>query len=253
MKVLVWLTVAALAVIGAAGAVTRTIAVNRVLRGADVAELSPLDRENLRQLAALFGVPEGSEQYRVTERDMSAASVKLNSHPLTVLLHVVPGGIFLLAAPLQLSGRLRRRYAVVHRSLGYLLLVLAVPFAITGLSLAVRDPVFAPIGEAAAVLAGLLFINAGVRAYLAIRRGDPVKHREWMLRFLALAYAIAVIRVISLVVMAFVPVGPRALGPPVFWIGWITSALAAEWWIRRSATPLSSGTRTALPPRPALS
>jgi uncharacterized membrane protein len=252
MKTLAWLVVAALAVVGAASAVTRTIAVGRVLQGADAAELSPRDVENLHQLAAFFGVSEESEHYRVTERDTRYASIKYNSQPAVVLLHVAPGAIFLLAAPLQLSGRLRRRYAAVHRSLGYLLLVLAIPFAITGLYLAVRDPVFGRIGQSAAVLAGLLFINAGVRAYLAIRRGDRARHREWMLRFLALGYGIAVIRVIGTVVLAFVPVGPRALGGPLFWIGWSASALAAEWWIRRSSIA-RPGARPVLPPRPALS
>jgi hypothetical protein len=100
---------------------------------------------------------------------------------------------------------------VVHRSLGYLLLLLAIPFAFTGLYIAVRDPFFAPIGELAAVIAGLLFIHVGVRAYLAIKAGDRINHRNWMLRFLALAYAIAVIRALALVVMAFIPIGPERL------------------------------------------
>ena len=253
MKTLAWVAVAALAVIGAASAITRTIAVTRVLGGAPVAELSPGDLQNQRQLAALFGIDEGSEYYRIVDRDMRDASLKMNSKPVTMLLHVVPGGIFLLLAPLQLSSWLRRRYAVVHRSLGYLLLLLAIPFALTGLYIAVRDPFFAPIGEVAAIIAGVLFIHAGVRAYLAIKAGDRISHRNWMLRFLSLAYAIAVIRALSLIVMALVPIGPRALGPPLFWIGWTISALLAEWWIRRTSPPSSVRSSRAGRATPALS
>lgn len=172
------------------------------------------------------------ERRHAHDRDMRDASLKYNALPFTTLLHVVPGGIFPLAAPLQLSGWLRRRYAAVHRSLGYLLLLLAIPFAFTGLYIAVRDPLFGPMGAAAAVLAGALFIHAGVRAYVAIKAGDRRRHRELMLRFLALAYAIAVIRVLSMFVLAVIPVGARELGGPMFWVGWIVSALAAEWWIR---------------------
>jgi|SRR5829696_1558920 len=95
-----------------------------------------------------------------------------------MLLHVVPGGLFLLAAPLQLSAHLRRRYAAVHRSLGY--------------------------------------------------------HRAWMLRFLA--YAIAVMRALSITTFTLFPVSMRDIGAPLFWIGPIVSALAAEWWIRRTAS-----------------
>jgi hypothetical protein len=253
MKTLAWLAVAALAAIGVAGALTRTIAVTRVLAGAPVAELSPGDLETQRQLAALFGVDEGSEHYRVVDRDIRDASVKMNSQPVTMLLHVVPGGVFLLLAPLQLSAWLRRRYAVVHRWLGYLLLLLAIPFALTGLYIAVRDPFFAPIGELAAVIAGVLFIYAGGRAYLAIKAGDRISHRNWMLRFLSLAYAIAVIRALALVVMAFVPIGPRALGPPMFWIGWTVSVLVAEWWIRRTSPTSSVRSSRAGRAAPALS
>ena len=253
MKTLAWLSVAALAAIGAASAVTRSMAVTRVLEGAPVTELSPRDLATHLQLAALFGIEQGSEHYRAIEQDVRDASVKYNSHPVAMLLHVVPGGIFLLAAPLQLSARLRRRYAVVHRSFGYLLLLLAVPFALTGLYIALRDPFFGPVGAAAAVIAGVLFLHAGVRAYLAIKAGDVAGHRAWMLRFLALAYAIAVIRALSIIVLALLPVGPRALGAPMFWIGWIVSAMLAEWWIRRTAAP-SPGSRSSQARRtPALS
>jgi hypothetical protein len=250
MKTLAWIAVAALAVIGAASAVTRAVAVGRVLGGAPADELSPQDVENQRQLVAMLGVEERSERYRLIDEDMRDASLKYNSLPITMLLHVVPGGIFMLAAPLQLSGRLRRRYAAVHRSLGYLLLLLAIPFAFTGLYVAVRDPIFGPVGATAAVIAGVLFIHAGVRAYLAIRAGDRDSHRVWMLRFLALAYAIAVMRALSMIVMALFPVAPRAIGAPLFWAGWILSALLAEWWIRR--TP-STSTAPAQTRRPALS
>ena len=252
MKTLAWWVVAALAVLGTASAVTRTIAVTRVLGGAPAAELSPLDAANQRRVAALFGATEGSEYYRAIDRDMRDASAKYNALPITMLLHVVPGAIFLLLAPLQLSTPLRRRYVVVHRSLGYALLLLAIPFAITGLYIAVRDPMFGPVGAAAAVIAGLLFFYAGARAYRAIRRGDRIGHRAWMLRFLALAYAIAVMRVLSLIIMALVPLRPRAIGAPLFWVGWIVSALLAEWWIRRPSSMFQAAPPAARP-TPALS
>jgi hypothetical protein len=249
MKTLAWFALVVLMVIGAAVAVTRTIAVWRVLGGAPAAELSPLDAENQRQVVALLGIDERSERYRAIDSDMKEGSLKYNSIPVVMLLHAVPGGLFLLAAPLQLSARLRRRYAVVHRSLGYLLLLLAIPFALTGLYIAVRNPIFGPVGATGAVLLGLLFIHAGVRAYLAIRAGDRVGHRAWMLRFLALAYAIAVMRAQAMIAFVLLPVTMHDIGAPLFWISWILTAIAAEWWIRRtSSTPI-----IAAPPAPVLS
>lgn len=254
MKTLAWCAVAALAVIGTASAVTRTIAVSRVLGGAPANELSPQDAENQRQIVALFDIAEDSERYRAIDRDMKAGSLKYNSIPVVMLLHVVPGGLFLLAAPLQLTARLRRRYPVVHRSLGYLLLLLAIPFAVTGLYIAVRNPMFGPVGATGAVIFGVLFIHAGVRAYLAIRGGDRINHRAWMLRFVALAYAIAVMRALSMIAFALFPVSMSDIGASLFWLGPILSALLAEWWIRRtSPTSSALGSSRAGRVRPALS
>ena len=251
MKTLAWCAVAALAVIGAASAVTRTIAVTRVLGGAPAAEMSPVDVEYQRQVTALYGIDEGTARYRAIDRDMKDGSLKYNSLPVVMLLHVVPGAFFLLAAPLQLSARVRR-HAAIHRSLGYLLLVLAIPFALTGLYIGVRQPMFGPVGATAAVLLGGFFIHAGIRAYVAIRAGDRIRHRAWMLRFLALAYAIAVMRALSMLAFALFPVSMREIGAPLFWIGPILSALAAEWWISRTAsTPVAA--RPARPAAPALS
>ena len=251
MKRLAWLAVAVLAVIGIASAVTRTIAVSRVLGGAPAAEMSPLDVEYQRQVTALLRIDDGTARYRAIDQDMKVASLKYNSVPVVMLLHVVPGGLFLLAAPLQLSAGLRRRYTVVHRSLGYALLLLAIPFALTGLYIGVRQPMFGPVGATAAVFLGGFFLHAGVRAYVAIRAGDRVSHRAWMLRFIALAYGIAVMRALSAAAFTLFPVSMQDIGAPMFWIGPIVSALLAEWWIRRT-DPASARVGPAPAPAPAL-
>lgn len=248
MKTSAWLAVAVLMAIGTESAVIRTIAVARVVGGAPAAELSPLDSEIQRQVVSLYGIEAGSERHRAIDSDMKRGSLKYNSLPVVMLLHVVPGGLFLLAAPLQLSARLRRRYTVVHRSLGYVLLMLAIPFAVTGLYIGVRNPMFGPVGATAAVILGSAFIHAGVRAYVAIRAGDRVSHRAWMLRFLALAYAIAVMRALSIIAFTLFPVSMSDIGAALFWIGPILSALGAEWWIRRtSSTPTAARPATGSP------
>jgi hypothetical protein len=147
----------------------------------------------------------------------------------------MPGTVFLLLAPLQLVPRFRVRPPRLHRRMGYLLLVLAIPFATTGLYFSFRDPFFGLIGAVASAIGGAWFLYSGVRAYAAIRRRDIDEHRAWMLRALAMAYAIAVIRAIDLIVLALLPVRARTIGGPSFWVGFLLSAVAAEWWIRRTA------------------
>ena len=234
MKTLAWTGVVLLALVGVLIGVTRATVVTRTLQGAPAAELSPEDRAMLARMASTLAIPVDSEQFRLMERDTRDAALRYNLQPIVVLLHVVPGAAFLLLAPLQLIGRVRDRTPAVHRSSGYLLIALAVPFVLTGFYLAVFDPFFGPWGSAAVVIATALFVNAGVQAYAAIRRGDITRHRAWMLRFLAVAYGIAVMRVISFPVIALFPISPRVLGPPTFWAGWFISIMLAEWWIRRT-------------------
>jgi uncharacterized membrane protein len=225
----------ALALIGAASAITRTIVVSRVLAGAPANELSPEDRANLQVLASWMRVDSGSAAFRQIEASTLAGAARYNAIPFVTLLHVVPGMLFLLAAPLQLIARFRARASGVHRRLGYVLLALATPYAITALYLSVREPFFGRVGAAASLLAGVWFMYCIARAYAAIRRRDIEVHRVWMVRGLAMAYGIAVIRALFLIAVAIVPLDPVAAGAATFWAGWLVSAAAAEWWIRRTA------------------
>jgi uncharacterized membrane protein len=237
MKQAAVIVIVLLALMGSSSAITRAIVVAGMLRGAPADELSLEDRANLELLAALIGVENSSQQYLELEEDTRAGAARYNAVPYATLLHVIPGMAFLLLAPLQLVPRFRRRSAGIHRRMGYLLLGLAVPFAATGFYLSIRDPFFGMVGASASGLAAVWFVCCGLRAYAAIRLRDIDAHRRWMLRALAMAYAIAVIRAISLIVFAFVPLRPRAVGGLVFWVGFLLSGLAAEWWIHRSAPP----------------
>ena len=224
----------ALALIGAASAIIRNIAVARLLAGAPPNELSPEDVANMYVLASWMRIDEASAAFQQLEASVRGGAARYNALPLVTLLHVLPGMVYLLAAPLQLIARFRTRASGIHRRLGYVLLALAVPYAVTGLYLSVREPLFGPVGAAASLLAGLWFILCSVRAYAAIRRRDIDRHRVWMLRALAMAFGIAVIRALLLVAVATVPLDPVAAGAAAFWAGWLLSALAVEWWIARS-------------------
>lgn len=235
----------ALALIGAASAITRTIAVGRFLAGAPANELSPEDLANMQVLASWMRIDDASAAFQQLETSTRAGAARYNAVPFVTLLHVVPGMIFLLAAPLQLIARFRARASGIHRRVGYLLLGLAAPYAITALYLSVREPFFGRVGAVASLLAGVWFMYCIARAYAAIRRRDIDRHREWMLRGLAMAYGIAVIRALFLVAVAIVPLDPMATGAATFWAGWLLSAATAEWWIRRTAPPQQRALRWA--------
>ena len=162
---------------------------------------------------------------------------KFAAHPVVTRLHVVPGGLFLLFAPLQFSVRIRRRYPRLHRWSGRILLPLALISVATGLYFGLVMPFGGP-GEAVAIaLFGALFLTAMARGYLAIRRHQVERHREWMVRVFAIALAISTVRVVGAVLdITLTPAGfpPARLFVLSVWTGWVITVGAAELWIRHT-------------------
>lgn len=169
------------------------------------------------------------------------------------LLHVVPGGLFLLLAPLQFWSRLRTRHPRVHRWCGRFLLLCALVSAANGLDFGLRLP-YAGTPEALAIaLFGGLFLLAIVRGFVAIRRRDPARHREWMIRAFAVALGISTVRLLGGIFdLALAPagVGPSAIFVLALWTGWLSTVAAAELWIR--GTRLAAPRALELRPGPAL-
>jgi len=171
------------------------------------------------------------------ERPVELARVdgRFAAHPLLTLVHVLLGGFFLLVAPLQFSARIRTRHIQFHRWSGRILLPAVVVSVLAGLYFGIFIPYGGP-GEAAAIaLFGGLFLVAICRAFLAIRRHQVARHREWMIRVFAIAIAISTVRVVAVVLdVALTPAGFRP--PELFvlslWTGWVITLGVAELWIR---------------------
>ena len=89
----------------------------------------------------------------------------------------------------------------------------------------------------AAVVFGLWFLACLVAAVRAIRRGDIVQHRRWMIRAFAIGIGVGMVRVWLFVFQAAGLLDfPSSFGP-AFWIGFSLHALAAELWIRALPHP----------------
>jgi uncharacterized membrane protein len=156
------------------------------------------------------------------------------AHPALTYMHVVPGGIFLALAPLQFSSRVRGRYARFHRWSGRVLLLTALPVALSGLALGAVFPYGGRVAASAALLAGAVFLFALVRAFGAIRRGDVARHREWMIRMFSVGLGIATVRVVGLCVTAITGARFQDSAGAVFWVGWLSTFAVAELWIRHT-------------------
>lgn len=116
-----------------------------------------------------------------------------------------------------------------------MLLVIAIPATITGFHLGVLMPI-AGMGEAIVIaLVAALFAFSLTRAFVAIRRGDIITHREWMIRACAVAFGVSVVRLAGVVIdFALTPRGVPVtqLFVLALWSGWIATVLGAELWIR---------------------
>ena len=90
---------------------------------------------------------------------------------------------------------------------------------------------------AAVVVFGGLFLAAIATAFGAIRRREVARHREWMIRAFAVAIAISVVRVISVIAdLLLTPGGvpPQTVFLISIWSGWILTLGIAELWIMRT-------------------
>lgn len=154
------------------------------------------------------------------------------AHPATAYLHLVPGTLFLLGAPLQLSGRFRRRHLDLHRRLGRVLLALGVTSGVFAFVFGARYAFGGPPQTLATLVFGTWFLAALVLAYRAIRRRDIASHRRWMVRAFVVGLAVGTIR---LWVGLFVLTGwldfREGFGP-AFWLGLSMHVVAGELWLR---------------------
>lgn len=157
------------------------------------------------------------------------------AHPVLTLLHVLPGGIFLVLAPFQFSSRIRSRHIRFHRWSGRALILAGLVAASTGLYFGILMPYGGLAESAIIVLVAGLFLTAVAQAFVAIRKHQVARHREWMIRAFAVAIGVSTVRIVAgLYDMALAPAGvrPAQIFVLSLWTGWVLTLGAAELWIR---------------------
>lgn len=153
-------------------------------------------------------------------------------HAVPAYLHIVPGAVFLLGAPLQLSRRLRARDQEAHRRRGRVLVGAGVLSGVFALAFGGPYAFGGAPEAAAAVVFGTWFAAALVLGLRAARRHDVVAHRDWMVRAFAVAIGVGTIRLWVGVLAGIGPADlPDAFGA-AFWLGLGMHAVAAELWLR---------------------
>lgn len=161
------------------------------------------------------------------------------AHPWLAYLHMTPGVLYLLGAPLQLSERFRTRHYTAHRRLGRVL----VPAALLSISLAfifgLRFPWGGILEGIATAVFGCWFLVCLLLAVRAIRRDNVPIHRRWMIRAFAVGLGVGTIRIWIGFFLGTGLLDFHDSFAAAFWIGLSLHVLAAEWWIR--TTPDKTG------------
>jgi uncharacterized membrane protein len=234
-------TVLLLAVIGVASGVARGIYVDDFVQ-----RLEPL---RARGYVAL-GIHDPLANRRA--EFVARADERFARYRTATRLHVLGGAIFLLLAPVQMAGRVRRRYPGLHRWSGRLLVVTVVASIIPGLFFGLAVPMAGNWERSVIALAGGFLIFAVLRAYVAIRRRNIALHREWMIRGFAAALAISTVRLVAGgldIVLTPHAVPFETIFVLALWLGWAVTLGLAELWLRhtRTGAPVGQAIRTGHP------
>jgi uncharacterized membrane protein len=154
------------------------------------------------------------------------------AHPAGILLHVFGAAVAMALGPFQFSTRLRAKYPTVHRWSGRLYLGVGVLVGgAAGLYMAFHawGGIVAKLGFACLAIA---WLYTGFAAYQAIRAGDVVLHRRWMVRNFALTFAAVMLRIYLPASFAF-SLDANVSYPIIAWLCWAPNLIVAEWCFNR--------------------
>jgi uncharacterized membrane protein len=169
-------------------------------------------------------------------------------NPWRGYLHIAPGIVYLLGAPLQLSRRFRTKHYDVHRRLGRVLLGCALVSATFALLFGIPFAWGGTLEATATVVFGTWFMACLLLAFRAIRGDNVPQHRRWMIRAVAVGVGIGTIR-IWVGIFEGVEQGMSGGTTPdapdhtmfgmAFWLAFAMHVAIGEWWLRR--TPALDG------------
>lgn len=162
---------------------------------------------------------------------MAALDKVFASHAALTLAHILPAFLFVLVTPWFIFRK--------SKETGwpdYALLLLGVMVGITAYAMSAYS-VGGWVERSAVLLFNSLFLYSLARAYIFMLSGDLLRKRTWLLRAIAILLGIAVTRPVMGTFFATSPLThlqPSQFFGIAFWIGFSTSTLIGEFWLRRS-------------------
>ena len=199
-------------------------------------------------LLLLSAIPLAAGAFRLTQlaggAEITPANARFFASPLPVVLHIVSASVYAILGAFQFAPGFRRRRPGWHRAAGRLVVVCGLLVGLSGLWMTLFYPRPAGDGEllyALRLLFGSAMVVSIVLGFAAIRRGDVIRHRAWMMRGYAIGLG-AGTQVLTLAAGALIVGPPSELSRALLMgAGWVINLAVAEWAIRkRYAPPVST-------------
>jgi Predicted membrane protein (DUF2306) len=148
-------------------------------------------------------------------------------------IHVFSSILTLLAGFTQFSTYILKEHKKVHRLMGriYIIAVLFVNFP-SGMILAFYANGQLPSKIAFIILDSLWFWFT-LKAFLEIRKGNVLLHKQFMMRSYALTFSAVTLRTWKLILSSLFILSPLTLYQIDAWMGFVPNLLLAEWLIRK--------------------
>ena len=178
--------------------------------------------------------------------EVAFASMKphLAARPLAFWLHALASPVALAAGVFQFAPRLRARHPRLHRLNGRLYGLAVLAGGLSALALAIGAWPERPVAAAGFGLLALMWLGTTGQAVRLARRRDFARHRRWMIRSFALAFAAVTLRLLLPVFMLGAGMDYAGASLWVAWLCWVPNLIFAEWWLARDRS------RPAAAPRP---
>ncbi|GLX77138.1 membrane protein [Thalassotalea insulae] len=159
-----------------------------------------------------------------------AGNTYLNT-PLPVVIHIVFGIVFNLVAPFQFVKAIRQKWPKVHRLIGRILTLVAIPVVYTALWMNEFFPSYGGTLKYTGIIAyNIVLIGALALAIYYVRRKKIAQHKLWMMRALAAALGPATQRLI--IIPVFLMFGQEVLTDQLIgiliWAGLIINLVFVE-------------------------
>ena len=152
------------------------------------------------------------------------------AHLTGLMVHVIGSMVALALGPFLFLSALRKKWPALHRWLGRVYLLGNLFGGVAGLYMST----YAYAGDIARygfATLGLLWLAAGLMAYVRIRDGNVAEHRRWMIRNFALLLAGVMLR-LQLPLLSQI-MNFEAAYQIVAWSCWLPNLFVAEWMVRR--------------------